>query len=200
MKLFAAQALLPSGWACDVALDIDADGTLARVETGATAAGAERVAGPLVPGMPNLHSHAFQRALAGRTGRRSKEPGEGDSFWTWRATMYAFLDRIDADAFEAIAAQAYVEMLRAGFTSVAEFHYVHHDPRGKPYAQPAELALRIAGAARCAGIALTLLPVFYAHSGFHGAAPTSGQRRFVHSLDGYGALIATLAGDARQHG
>ena len=110
--------------------------------------------------------------------------------------MYAFLDRIDADAFEAIAAQAYVEMLKAGYTAVAEFHYVHHDPQGKPYADPAELAHRIAAAAGATGIALTLLPVFYAHADFGGAPPTEGQRRFVHTVDSYAHLVATLAREA----
>jgi formimidoylglutamate deiminase len=143
--------------------------------------------------MPNLHSHAFQRAIAGRTGRAG---AEGDSFWTWRAAMYAFLDRVDADAFAAIAAQAYVEMLKAGYTRVAEFHYVHHDPQGKPYADPAELARRIVGAAGAAGIALTLLPVFYAHAGFGGAPPAAGQRRFVHSVASYARVIEALAADA----
>ena len=121
---------------------------------------------------------------------------DGDSFWTWRQAMYAFVDRVDADAFEAIAAQAYVEMVKAGYTAVAEFHYVHHDPQGKPYADPAELSSRITPAAGAAGIALTLLPVFYAHAGFGGAPPAAGQRRFVHTIDAYGRLMATLARDA----
>jgi formiminoglutamate deiminase len=114
--------------------------------------------------------------------------------------MYAFLDRIDADAFEAIAAQAYVEMLKAGYTAVAEFHYVHHDPRGKPYADPAELAHRIATAAGAAGIALTLLPVFYAHADFGGAPPTDGQRRFLHTVDSFALVVASLARDAAAAG
>jgi formimidoylglutamate deiminase len=200
MKLFAERALLPAGWARDVVLTIEAGGTIASVESGAAANGAVRVSGPLVPGMPNLHSHAFQRALAGRTGRRSLQPSGADSFWTWRQAMYAFLDRVDADAFEAIAAQAFVEMLEAGYTSVAEFHYVHHDPQGRPYGDCAELAHRIVAAATDAGIALTLLPVFYAHSGFGGAPPTAGQRRFVHTLDTFGELVAALANDAGAHG
>ena len=192
MKLFAADALTPRGWMRDVVIDVAADGMIASVEPNGERDGAERVAGPLIPGMPNLHSHAFQRAIAGRTGRAS---ADGDSFWTWRQAMYEFIDRVDADAFEAIAAQAYVEMLKAGYTAVAEFHYVHHDPQGNPYADPAELARRIAAAASAAGIAFTLLPVFYAHAGFGGAVPTAGQRRFVHSLDGYARLIETLARD-----
>jgi formimidoylglutamate deiminase len=195
VKLFAADALTPRGWLRDVAIDIDAGGTIVRVEEGGRRDGADVVAGPLLPGMPNLHSHAFQRVIAGRTGHSSVS---GDSFWTWRQAMYAFLDRIDADAFEAIAAQAYVEMLKAGYTAVAEFHYVHHDPQGKPYADPAELAHRIVAAADATGIALTLLPVFYAHADFGGAPPTEGQRRFVHTVDSYAGIVATLAREANR--
>jgi len=192
MNLFAADALTSRGWMRDVRIGIAADGTIERVEAGAQPDGAERLAGPLIPGMPNLHSHAFQRAIAGRTGHASSE---GDSFWTWRMAMYAFLDRVDADAFEAIAAQAYVEMLKAGYTAVAEFHYVHHDPDGKPYADPAELARRILAAADETGIGLSLLPVFYAHGGFGGVPPVAGQRRFVHSVDAYVRLIEVLGRD-----
>ncbi len=197
MKIYAVDALLPDGWKRNVLIDIDAGGTIRSVEANASAGEAVRATGPLIPGMPNVHSHAFQRALAGRTGHGS---GTGDSFWTWRQAMYAFLDRVDADAFGAIAAQAYVEMLKAGYTAVAEFHYVHHDPQGRPYADPAELARRIAAAARTAGIALTLLPVFYAHAGFGGAPPIPAQRRFVHTVDAYARLCASLATDATAHG
>jgi formimidoylglutamate deiminase len=114
--------------------------------------------------------------------------------------MYAFLDRVDADAYQAIATQAYVEMLEAGYTSVAEFHYVHHDPDGQTYADGAELAHRVVAAAKDTGIALTLLPVFYAHSGFGGAPPTAGQRRFVHTPDSFAQLLAALVGDAAARG
>lgn len=196
MRLFAADALLPTGWARNVAVTVDTDGVIAKVEADAAGEPAARTAGPLVPGMPNLHSHAFQRALAGRTGRATADASVADSFWTWRTAMYAFLDRVDPDAFEAIAAQGYVEMVKAGYTAVAEFHYVHHDPRGQAYANRAELAHRIVAAAQRAGIALTLLPVFYAHSGFGGAPPTAGQRRFVHTPDTYARLVAELAADA----
>ena len=181
MRLFAAQALLPTGWARDVALEIEANGAIGAIETNANPDAAVVVAGPLVPGMPNLHSHAFQRALAGRTGHANAS----DSFWTWRNAMYRFVERVDADAFGAIAAQAYVEMLEAGYTSVAEFHYVHHDPSGRPYANPAELSLRVIDAAGHAGIGLTLLPVFYAHSSFGGAPSSPAQRRFVHDVDAF---------------
>jgi len=189
MRLFAADALLPQGWVRDVLLEIDAAGHFVAVASGVACGDAERAAGPVIAGMPNVHSHAFQRALAGRTGRA--QPG-GDSFWTWREAMYTFLDRVDADAFEAIAGQAYVEMLKAGYTGVAEFHYVHHDPRGAHYADPAELALRVVAAARSAGIALTLLPVFYAHSGFGGRPPMAAQRRFVQTPESFARLVSRL--------
>src|SRR5258708_4912561 len=136
LKVAAAAALLPEGWARDVVIDIGDDGVIRGVERESDAKERAQVEGPVVPAMPNLHSHAFQRALAGRTGRTLSS--RDDSFWTWRQAMYAFLDRVDADTFEAIAAQAYVEMAKSGYASVAEFHYVHHDPQGKPYDDPAE--------------------------------------------------------------
>ena len=190
-RLHAHTALLPDGWAHDVAIEIDESGTIASVANGATDTDAERCAGPVVPAMANVHSHAFQRALAGRTGRAST--AHDDSFWTWREAMYAFLARVDADAFAAIASQAYLEMAKAGYATVAEFHYVHHDPEGKPYADPAELSWRIIAAAEEVGIGLTLLPVFYAHAGFGGMPPRNDQRRFVQSIDSYQRLVAALA-------
>ena len=156
VKYFAPGALLPEGWADAVAIDVDEAGNIVAVEPNARADGCDVLHGPVVPAMPNVHSHAFQRALAGRTGQAA--PGNEDNFWTWRQTLYAFLDRIDAEAFEAIAAQAYIEMAKAGYASVAEFHYVHHDPAGKPYDDSAELAWRIVAAAKVAGLGLTLLP------------------------------------------
>ncbi|HEX6136433.1 MAG TPA: formimidoylglutamate deiminase [Casimicrobiaceae bacterium] len=178
--LLAPAALLDDGWTAEVALVLDDTGRIERIERGAGDGAGERLAGPVVPAMPNLHSHAFQRAIAGRTGRAS--PDRDDTFWTWRQAMYAVVDRLDADAFEAIAAQAFVEMAKAGYASVAEFHYVHHDPHGKPYADPAELAWRVVSAAQTAGVGLTLLPVFYAHGNFGGAATVPLQRRFVNSV------------------
>jgi formimidoylglutamate deiminase len=197
-RLFAADALLPDGWARDVLFVVGASGDLDSVTAGAGRDGAEVVSGPVVPAMPNLHSHAFQRALAGRTGRASGE--RDDSFWTWRQAMYAFLDCIGAPAFEAIAAQAYVEMAKAGYATVAEFHYVHHDPAGKPYADPAELAWRICAAADTAGLGLTLLPVLYAHGGFGGVPTTASQRRFVHSPLTFSRLVEALLGAAAARG
>lgn len=179
------RALLPHGWARDVRVTI-AGGRFASVETDVAAqAGDERVAVGL-PGMPNLHSHAFQRALAGLTEYRGPQR---DTFWTWRELMYRFLAHMSPDDIEAVTAQAYVEMLEAGYTRVGEFHYLHRDPAGQPYANPAELSERVAAAARQTGIGLTLLPVFYAHGGFAGAPVSDGQRRFLSTLDEYARLL-----------
>ena len=195
-RLYAQAALLPNGWARNVAVDIDATGKILSVQPEASETNAEMLAGPAIPAMPNVHSHAFQRALAGRTGRAARSAD--DSFWTWREAMYAFIRSVDADVFGAIAAQAYMEMAKAGYATVGEFHYVHHDPQGKAYADPAELAWRIVAAAEEVGLGLTLLPVFYAHAGFGGATMTDHQRRFAHSVDSYARLIATLNGAASE--
>lgn len=195
MKYVAPCALLPDGWAERVVIDVDDGGKIRSAASNGDAEGAQALAGPVLPAMPNVHSHAFQRAIAGRTGRAS--PGRDDSFWSWRQAMYAFLERLDPDGFEAIAAQVYVEMLKSGYASVAEFHYVHHDAAGKPYADPAELAMRIAAAAQDSGIGLTLLPVFYAHAGFGGLPPLEGQRRFVHGVTSFAALVDALRGKAQ---
>lgn len=178
-------ALLPGGWARNVRVDVDG-GLIQAVAVDQGADGAERVAGIALPGMPNLHSHTFQRGMAGLTETRG--PG-ADSFWTWRQVMYAFLGKLSPDDIEAIAAYAMMEMLEGGFSGVAEFHYLHHDPDGQPYADPAELSGRIVAAAAETGIGLTLLPVLYAHGGFGAAPANEGQRRFVNDLAGYQRLI-----------
>jgi formimidoylglutamate deiminase len=188
--LIAPQALLPTGWAADVLLVWDAAGTLAGVTPGvAGIAGVPRAAGAVIPGMPNLHSHAFQRAFAGLTEYRV---AGDDSFWSWREHMYRFAAALTPQALEDIATQLYVEMLRAGYTSVCEFHYVHHQPGGAPHAEPAEMALRIAAAARRAGIGLTLLPVLYQASGFGAPPPTAQQRRFVNEVDALLRIVERL--------
>jgi formimidoylglutamate deiminase len=186
---FAERALLPNGWANDVRLEVDAEGVLTDVQADSHADGAERLGGPLLPGMPNLHSHAFQRAMAGLA---EVAGNPNDSFWTWRDLMYRLVGKISPDQLGVIARQLYIEMLKAGYTSVAEFHYVHHDIDGVPYANPAELALRISQAASDAGIGLTLLPVLYSHSGFGGQAPNDGQRRFINSTENYLKLQSRL--------
>lgn len=193
MKLFASHALLPTGWASDVLVDIGPEGTIRSVDVAfERPENAEHLQGPLVPGMPNVHSHAFQRALAGLTERGGPR---ADDFWTWRTEMYRFLDRIGPDDEEAIAAQLYLEMLKAGYTTVGEFHYLHRDPSGNSYANPAEMALRIQAAAEATGIGLTLLPVFYAHSDFGGTPPLRTQRRFVHDTASFHSLLDALALD-----
>jgi formimidoylglutamate deiminase len=197
--LFCPSVLLAGecGWVSDVLLRFEGAGRIAGIEHGASPADASSVAaGPVVPGMPNLHSHAFQRAMAGLAERAAGEGGGDaqDGFWTWRRTMYAFLARLSPEAIEAIAAQLYVEMLKAGYTSVAEFHYLHHDPAGKPYAERAETSLRIASAARQAGIRLTLLPTLYAHGGFGGAPPGEAQRRFINTVDALLSIVERTRG------
>jgi formiminoglutamate deiminase len=186
--LFAETALLPEGWARDVRLEWDAAGNLVRVAPNAPADGAERAHGVVVPGMPNLHSHAFQRAMAGLA-----ETAEGgDSFWTWRQTMYGFVARLGPEMLRAIAAQLYVEMLKAGYTAVAEFHYVHHDKDGTPYADREVMSEAILDAAAEAGIGMTLLPVLYQAGGFGGAPPAEGQKRFVNRVDEFLAMVGEL--------
>ncbi|POA17991.1 formimidoylglutamate deiminase [Pseudomonas sp. FW300-N1A1] len=186
---FAERALLPSGWANNVRLEVSADGLLTHIQADASAEGAERLSGPVLPGMPNLHSHAFQRAMAGLA---EVAGNPNDSFWTWRDLMYRLVGKISPEQLGIIARQLYIEMLKAGYTSVAEFHYVHHDHNGQPYADPAELSLQISQAASAAGIGLTLLPVLYSHSGFGGLAPNDGQRRFINSTENYLSLQARL--------
>ncbi|RUL78319.1 formimidoylglutamate deiminase [Dyella choica] len=181
----AAHAWADAQWRSDASFGVDSHGGICA------AAGdvPTYLDGWVLPGMPNLHSHAFQRAMAGLAERRG--PGD-DSFWTWRETMYSFAERIDPDSLQAIAAQLYVEMLKAGYTQVCEFHYLHHQPDGVPYAQPEAMSLALIEAAREAGIALTLLPVLYMSGGFDGRALSQRQRRFGNNVDGYLQLLANL--------
>ncbi|MFC3651203.1 formimidoylglutamate deiminase [Dyella humi] len=172
-------------WRNEATFGVDSSGKLVA----AAGESPEYLHGWVLPGMPNLHSHAFQRAMAGLAERRG--PGD-DSFWTWRETMYGFAERIDPDTLQAIAAQLYVEMLKAGYTQVCEFHYLHHQPDGTPYAQPEAMSLALIEAAREAGIALTLLPVLYMSGGFDGRTLSPRQRRFGNNVDGYLRLLANL--------
>jgi formiminoglutamate deiminase len=184
-RLILDHALLPDGWAENVGIDIDG-GMIVAVHPNAPTEGCERIAGIALPGLPNLHSHTFQRGMAGLAETRGPE---GDSFWTWRQVMYRFLGSLTPDDVEAIAAFAMMEMLEGGFTALAEFHYLHHDAQGRPYADIAELSGRIAAAAQETGMGLTLLPVFYAQGGFGGAAPAEGQRRFINDIESYARLL-----------
>lgn len=189
-QLYAPSALLPAGWADDVLLRWNEAGELTLVQAGiACPAGVPQAAGPVLPGIPNLHSHAFQRAFGGLTEYRGQAQ---DSFWSWRALMYGFAERLTPELLEAVATWLYVEMLEAGYTSVCEFHYVHHDRDGQPYADDAELSLALLRAADKTGIGLTLLPVLYQTSGFGGLPPGEGQRRFIRGTDDMLALLARL--------
>ncbi|HEY0594215.1 formimidoylglutamate deiminase [Sphingopyxis sp.] len=195
-SLWFERAWLGNEWKKDVRLRI-ADGRIAKVEVGAEVAEGDDRHRVGLPGLCNVHSHGFQRGMAGLSERRSRPD---DNFWSWREIMYRFLDRLTPDDVAAITAQAYAEMLETGFTRVGEFHYLHHDPAGAAYADPAEMAGAIAEASAATGIGLTLLPVFYAHGNFGAAAPSPGQRRFLNDIDGFAKLLGAsrskLSGDA----
>lgn len=155
----------------------------------------------VLPGMANLHSHAFQRAMAGLAERRASlraGADANDSFWTWRERMYAFAGAIGPEELQAIAAQLYVEMLKAGYTQVCEFHYLHHQPGGAPYADPATMSLALVAAAAEAGIGLTLLPTLYMAGGFDGRPLAERQQRFGHTLEGFLQLVERLARERSQ--
>lgn len=178
-SLFFEHAFLPTGWVRNARVTVT-NGIISAVQADATADGSRRVSGIALPGLPNLHCHTFQRAMAGLAERRG--PAH-DSFWTWREVMYRFLGQLSPEDVEAISAFSYMEMLERGFTSVAEFHYLHHAPDGAPYADLGEMAARIAAAAGITGIGLTLLPSFYMYGGFGGAPALPGQRRFLNDPD-----------------
>jgi formimidoylglutamate deiminase len=181
-KYYARDALLPHGWARDVAIDVDESGDISRVEERSSAQGVEMLAGPVLPGMANLHSHAFQRAMAGLTEMRG--PAE-DDFWTWRELMYRFVERVTPQQAQAIATQLYIEMLQSGYTAVGEFHYVHH---------PAGMLAGHLEAARTAGIAITLLPSLYRWSGFARRALEARQKRFLSGVTVIMAEVESMRG------
>jgi formimidoylglutamate deiminase len=172
---FAAQALLPQGWAEDVRIEVGPEGNIVQVEPGAAPDELERLPGIVLPGMGDVHCHAFQRALAGLAERLGSDEA---SFWSWRQTMYAFLARLGPDDVAAIAAQLYMELLKGGYTAVGEFHYLHHAPDGTPYDDPATMALALHEAASEVGIGLTLLPALYMTGGFGDQSLDDAQRRF----------------------
>ncbi len=190
MRLHARDALLPEGWARDVQIEVDHAGFITSVSANAPqAADAERLDGFVIPGIANVHSHAFQRAMAGFTEARTHPT---DTFWTWRALMYAFAAKITPDQMQDIASHVYIEMLKAGYTGVAEFHYMHRDSSGKAYADPAEMSHRMIAAAQATGIAIAHLPVLYRYGGFGGTPPEPGQERFVQSNREFAALMEAL--------
>ncbi|GAB5507378.1 MAG: formimidoylglutamate deiminase [Rhizobiaceae bacterium] len=186
-SVFAESALLPDGWANDVLVKIGDDGRISEVTPNAAPDPAATHAPVLLPAISNLHSHTFQRAMAGLAERRG--PHERDSFWTWREVMYRFLEILTPDDIEAVAAQAFMEMLEGGFSAVAEFHYLHNQPGGAHYDDQGELAARIAAAAGDTGIGLTLLPVYYTQGGVDGRPLAGGQLRFQNDLSSFAVLM-----------
>ena len=176
--VFAKKALLPSGWTNNVRLDV-ADGLIDGIETGASVRSSDTQVGFVIPGLCNAHSHAFQRALAGHTELRA--PAGRDNFWTWRQRMYALAGRVDAATLTAIARQAYCEMLCSGYTSVAEFHYLHRDPKDPEAVDTMFRA--ISTAAEESGIRLTYVPVHYERAGFNDPEPHEHQKSFVLSIE-----------------
>jgi formimidoylglutamate deiminase len=189
-KLCLSSALLPSGWHDDVAVHLDEAGFIARIETGERPQDGVRLNGIAVPGVANVHSHAHQRAMVGLAERSG--PG-ADSFWTWREAMYGFALAMTPEDLEAVAAQLYVEALKSGFTAIGEFQYLHHQPDGSPYDEPAEMSLRCLAAAEKTGIAATMLPTLYAHGGFGGQPPTEAQRRFINDAGSFLRIVESLA-------
>ena len=177
-RFFAPHAWVAGGWARDVVLAAGPDGRWTQVLadcTPADRAGARELTGPVLPGLVNAHSHAFQRAIAGLTERSGDND---DDFWRWRDRMYAAALRISPQQLEAIAAYLYGELLAAGYTHVCEFHYLHNGTDGKRYANPFEMSLAIVRAAKRTGIGLTLLPALYMRSGFAAKGLRDDQRRF----------------------
>jgi formimidoylglutamate deiminase len=188
--IWAREALLKEGWARDVTIEIDPEGRIGTVQTGTRPGDGTKVQ-MLLPAPVNVHSHAFQRAMAGLTEGRSG--AVADSFWTWRNLMYRFVERITPGQMQAITAFVQMEMLEAGFATNVEFHYLHHGPDGQPYDDIAEMSARIAAAADLTGIGLTLLPVAYRFGGCDGRPLQGGQRRFGNDIDRYARLVDEAA-------
>ncbi len=191
--IFARQALLAEGWATNLRLTLK-DGIIDAIQADAAPRPGDVTVDTLLPALGNLHSHAFQRAMAGMT--EFRQAGR-DSFWTWRDLMYRFTEQLTPEQIEAIAAQVYVEMLEAGYASVGEFHYLHHQPGGAPYDNIAELSDRIFAAARATGIGLTHLPVLYSYGGAGKVPLGPGQRRFGNDVDRFRKLVDAARESAR---
>ena len=193
--LWAEHALTANGWCSDVSVEIDAAGRISSVKADQAASGTR--VGILLPAVANLHSHAFQRAMAGMTEMRGPDPC--DSFWSWRKLMYRFLQHLTPDDVESIAAFSQMEMLESGYASVGEFHYLHHQVNGEHYSRRAEMSERIIAASKQSGIGLTLLPVLYTQGGCDGRALTGGQLRFSNNIDEFATLYADAQSCIAKH-
>lgn len=188
-SIYAENILLECGWEANVRLHWNELGDITKLEKNVIALDGEMKEGFVLPGMINLHSHAFQRAMAGM----AEIAGEGpDSFWTWRDLMYRFALAITPEQINAIAAQLYSECLRYGYTSVCEFHYLHRDPQGVFYADPAEMAKQVIAAANDTGMGITMLPVLYSFADFNDQALRHDQRRFSSNVDDILNIISHL--------
>lgn len=191
--IFATRAFLETGWADNVRIEM-ADGRIRAVQAGARPLPGDVRVDTLLPALSNLHSHSFQRAMAGMTEYRA---AGRDSFWTWRELMYRFLDKLTPEQVEAISALVFMEMQESGYAAVGEFHYVHHRPGGAAYADPAELSARIFAGAAKTGIGLTHLPVLYTYGGAGKQALAGGQLRFGNSVDQFAGLLSRIRATAR---
>jgi len=187
MAVFAQRAWLTDGWCSNVRLSIE-NGLITRIDKNATPSIDDVRIDTLLPALANLHSHAFQRAMAGMTEFRAADQ---DSFWTWRSLMYQFLEHLRPEHIEAIAALVFMEMQEAGYASVGEFHYVHHQKNGERYGNPAELTMRILAAASTTGIGLTHLPVLYTYGGAQKTPLVGGQLRFGNSVEQFIELVGS---------
>ncbi len=204
--MWCESVLLPEGWGRDVMIGVDTAGNICSVRQDVSLKECEGqcavVRGTVVPGVPNCHSHAHQRAMAGLGETRpngARSSGIEDSFWSWREVMYRYLERIEPPHLYAISRQLYLEMLKAGYTSVAEFQYLHHDPRGHAYTEPAVMTLSCLQAASSVGIGFTALPVLYRFGGFGGQPPLEGQKRFVNDQDRFCTIVTALVQATEQH-
>ncbi len=189
MQLHFESALLPNGWQDSVAVRVDADGIILAVEPKRSSRRSAPIRGAAIPGMPNVHCHAHQRVFAGLAERSDRRD---DSFWSWREIMYRCLAGMNPELLRCVAGQLYVELLKGGYTHVVEFHYLHHDPEGSCYGNPAALGIAILEAADLAGIGITCLPTMYAYSDFGSLSPLQAQRRFVNDTSSFLEIHARL--------
>lgn len=190
------QALTDQGWERNISVAVSDTGQFVKLTQDDNPNNYLVISQPVVPGMPNLHSHSFQYAMAGLSEVRRNPV---DSFWSWREMMYYFAHNVSPEDLQAITAKLYMELLKGGYTEIVEFHYLHNDMDGAYYAHPEELSAAILSAAAQTGLSLTHLPVFYAHANFGGVAPQDAQRRFINSRDQYTRLIETLKGQHAGH-